>query len=116
MYEGTRCFGNYTCSPTGMTMPQVIRGQGQGWRAIIGGQVYRGSCFPDLQGTYFFTDNTLHPLQTAKVDTNGMVTTANLTAPTGGWPTGPASIHADARGELFLTTTGGRVYQIEAGP
>ena len=28
----------------------------------------------------------------------------------------PASIHADARGELFLTTTGGAVFQIEANP
>lgn len=116
MYEGTRCYGNYPCDPSGMTMPQVTRGQNQGWKAIIGGQVYRGSCFPDLVGTYFFTDNVLHPLQTARLEANGTVTTSNLTSPTGSWPTGPASIHADARGELFLTTTSGYVYQIEAGP
>src|SRR5215468_4546088 len=57
MYEGTRCYGNYTCAPTGKLMPQVTRGAAQNWHAIIGGQVYRGSCFPDLVGTYFFSDN-----------------------------------------------------------
>lgn len=118
-FEANRCFGNYMpCSNAdsnvnGFIGPQVVRAQTQGWKAIIGGQVYRGSCFPDLQGTYFFTDNTLHPLQTAKLDGSGNVTTADLA---GTWPTSPASLHADARGELFMTTTAGYVYQIEAGP
>jgi glucose/arabinose dehydrogenase len=118
MYEGTRCYGNYTCDPTNKVMPQIVRPQSQGWRAIIGGQVYRGTCFPDLVGTYFFSDNSLRPLQTGKLEANGTVTTVNLPPPAtpGSWPAGPASIHADARGELFLTTTGGFVYQIEAGP
>jgi hypothetical protein len=122
-YEADTCYAsNYTpCvnaenNSNGFTGPQVTRTHGQGWLAIIGGEVYRGSCFPDLVGTYFFTDNTLHPLQTGKLEANGTVTTANLPAPSGGWPTSPASIHGDARGELFLTNTGGYVYQIEAGP
>jgi glucose/arabinose dehydrogenase len=118
-FEADRCYGNYTPCTNGdhagnnMVGPQVIRPQGQGWRAIIGGQVYRGTCFPDLVGTYFFTDNALRPLQTGKLEANGTVTTANLP---GTWPAGPASIHADARGELYLTTTQGFVWQIEAGP
>jgi len=117
MYEGTRCFGNYTCDPTGKFMPQATRAASTNWHAIIGGQVYRGSCFPDLQGTYFFTDNSAAQLQTAKLEANGSVTTTNLTPPPQtSWPTSPASIHADARGELFITNTGGYVYQIEAGP
>jgi len=118
MYEGTRCFGNYTCDPTGKFMPQVTRPANQNWRAIIGGQVYRGSCFPDLQGLYFFTDYAARPLQTGKLEANGTVTTVNLPppAPATSWPSSPASLHADARGELFLTNTAGYVYQIEAGP
>ena len=31
-------------------------------------------------------------------------------------PNGVASIHADARGELFLTTISNNIYHIEAGP
>ena len=58
MYEGSGCYGNYTCSMTGMTAPQVTKSSGgtDNWHSVIGGQVYRGDCFPDLKGYYFFTD------------------------------------------------------------
>ena len=121
-YEGNACYAtNYTpCvdsenNSNGFTGPQVTRTHGQNWLAIIGGQVYRGQCFPDLVGAYFMTDNTAHPLVKATF-AGGTVTTTDMPPPTGGWPTSPASIHADARGELFLTNTAGFVYQIEAGP
>jgi glucose/arabinose dehydrogenase len=115
MYEADSCFGNYTCSATGKTMPQYSRAQSAGWASVIGGQVYRGSCFPDLQGYYFFTDYAARPLMRGKLETDGSLSVATLPTPSD-WPTGPASIHADARGELFVTTTGGQVLQIEAGP
>lgn len=122
MYEATSCYGNYTCDPTGMTMPQFTKNHtpvnqgGDAWLAIIGGEVYRGTCFPDLVGTYFMSDNSRKALTTAKLEANGSVTATVLTPPTGGWPTGPSSIHSDARGELYMTTTNGTIYQIEAGP
>jgi glucose/arabinose dehydrogenase len=117
MYEGTACYGNYTCSQTGMTAPQVTRSSGgqDNWHSVIGGEVYRGECFPDLKGYYFFTDYAARPLVRGKLEANGTLTTSNLTLPAT-WPTGPTSIHGDARGELFLTNTQGRVYQIEATP
>jgi glucose/arabinose dehydrogenase len=117
MYEGTRCFGNYTCDPANKTMPQVVRPQSAGWVSVIGGQVYRGDCFPDLKGTYIFADygaNTAAFVR-GKLEANGTVTTTTIPNPTG-WPGGRTSIHADARGELYMTTTNGRVYAIEAGP
>lgn len=119
MYEASRCFGsitgNYTCSTAGMTMPQIERSANQGWRAIVGGEVYRGTCYPDLVGTYFFTDHTRGGMSKATMS-GDTVTATELPTPTGGWPTGMSSIHSDARGELFITTTQGRIYQIEAGP
>jgi glucose/arabinose dehydrogenase len=117
MYEGTRCFGNYTCNTAGISMPAVTKSGtgGDNWHSVIGGQVYRGACFPDLQGYYFFTDYSARPLMRGKLENDGTVTTVTLPQPTG-WPQGPTSIHADARGELFITNTQGRVYQIEAGP
>ena len=117
-YEGTRCFGNYTpCvdgenNTGGFTGPQYTRPRGDGWLAIIGGEVYRGDCFPDIQGQYFVTDNTSHELVRGTF-AGGTFTPQSLGT---SWPTGPASIHSDARGELFLTTTNGRIFQIEAGP
>ena len=87
-----------------------------GWHAIIGGQVYRGPCYPDLVGKYFYTDNTRHGLSVATFD--GTATSRRPICqrrPAAGRAS-PASIHADARGELYMTTTNGSVYHIEAGP
>lgn len=103
-----------TCDPTGKVFPQVTRSHAtDNWDSIIGGQVYRGPCFPDLTGTYFFTDNGFHGLSEARVGSDGSVTAVDLP---GTWPQSPASIHADARGELYLTTTTGLVFHVVAGP
>jgi hypothetical protein len=113
MYEANRDYGNYTADPTGKTFPQFVKNHNaDGWHAIIGGQVYRGPCYPDLAGKYFFSDNTAGGLWVATFD--GQNVTAS--ALTGTFPASPASIHADARGELYETTTNGSVYHIEAGP
>lgn len=117
MYEADTPYGsNYTPDPTGKTFPQVVKNHStDGWHAIIGGQVYRGPCFPDLTGDYFYTDNARHTLSRATFD-GSTVTMVDLTPPAAGWPQSPASIHADARGELYEVTTQGLVYHLEAGP
>ena len=113
MWEANRDYGNYTADMTGKTFPQVVKNHtNDGWHAIIGGQVYRGPCYPDLNGKYFYTDNTASTLSVATFDGQN-VTTSDLP---GTWPASPASIHADARGELYETTTNGSVYHIEAAP
>ncbi len=33
----------------------------------------------------------------------------------GTWPAGPSSLHADARGELYMTNTLGQIFHLEAG-
>lgn len=118
MWEGTLCFVNYTCTMMGMTFPKAewvrIAPTNSPWAAIIGGQVYRGSCYPDLQGYYFFSEYATHPLARAQYDpSSNTVTTTEL--PGGGAPYGPSSLHADARGELYLTSTNGNIYHLEAG-
>jgi glucose/arabinose dehydrogenase len=113
MFEANRDYGNYTADMTGKTFPQVVKNHtNDGWHAIIGGQVYRGPCYPDLAGKYFYSDNTAHTLSVATFDGQNLTST-DLP---GTWPSSPASIHADARGELYETTTNGSVYHIEAGP
>jgi glucose/arabinose dehydrogenase len=115
--EGTSCFPGTinNCNQTGMVAPQFTQTGNNNWHSVIGGQVYRGSCFPDLVGYYFFTDYTARPLMRGKLEANGTLTTTTLPMPAM-WPTSPTSLHADARGELFLTNESGYVYQIEAGP
>lgn len=124
MWEAHDCYGNYTCTQAGFVFPQLEWSHGgscpnatdSGFRAIIGGQVYRGTCYPDLAGYYFFTDNTEHGLHRAQLQADGSLTLVDLPAPSGGWPASPASLHADSRGELYETTTQGYVYHLEAGP
>jgi glucose/arabinose dehydrogenase len=117
VYEGMGCFpgNNYTCPAPGLIAPQFTQTGTNNWHSVIGGEVYRGSCFPDLVGFYFFTDYTARPLMRGKLEANGTLTTTSLTLPAM-WPQSPTSIHGDARGELFVTNTQGRVFQIEAGP
>ncbi|MBS1119566.1 MAG: Glucose/sorbosone dehydrogenase-like protein [Deltaproteobacteria bacterium] len=86
---------------------------GDGWNAIIGGQVYRGTCYPDIVGTYFYTDNGRGGLAKATLNGDGSLTKANLP---GSFPASPASLHEDARGELYLTDTAGNVHHLEASP
>jgi glucose/arabinose dehydrogenase len=115
MWEGMSCYGNYTCTNPGFTFPQFVHDH-TGWDAIIGGQVYRGPCYPDLQGYYFFSDYAGHALMRTKATGGATIETPTDVSPAAGFPQAPSSIHADARGELYETTTDGYVYHIEAGP
>jgi glucose/arabinose dehydrogenase len=124
VYEGSTCCElqadhcaqqapQQSCDATDKAMPQVELSHADGWNAIIGGQVYRGPCYPDLDGTYFFTDHGRNIVSTGKVGLDGSVAIADLP---GVWPSGPSSIHADTAGELYMTTTTGDVYHLEAAP
>ncbi len=117
MSQGDRCTQTGTqaaCNLTDVVMPKDERTHSAGWLAIIGGQVYRGSCYTDMVGWYFYSDNSKGGLAKARLDGD---TFTKMDLP-GQFPNNPASIHADSRGELFITTssTPGRIYHIEAGP
>jgi glucose/arabinose dehydrogenase len=114
MYEGNGHVFNAPADATGVFMPQFERNHNAGWLSIIGGQVYRGSCFPDIVGNYYFTDWNANELMMGTFS-SGTFTATQLTKPSG-WPSAISSIHADARGELFVTNTSGEVFQIEAAP
>jgi hypothetical protein len=114
MYEASDCVGNYTCDPTDKVFPVDARDHvTTAWRAIIGGQVYRGQCYPDLVGQYFYTDYLAGGLSRATRDATGNVTITDLA---GTFPSNASSLHAAARGEMYLTTTDGDVYHLEAAP
>jgi hypothetical protein len=55
--EGTSCFAADPCDKTGLTLPVLEYAQdSSGGCSVIGGFVYRGSAFPELQGRYFYSD------------------------------------------------------------
>jgi len=123
LYEGARCCTEATntckqaqplpCSPVGLTFGLDNRDHATGWKSIIGGQVYRGSCYPELVGWYFYTDNVHGGLSKARPRADGSLEIIDLP---GSFPAGPASLHADARGELYETDVAGNVFHLEAGP
>jgi hypothetical protein len=79
--------------------------------------VYRGGCYPDLAGSYFYTDyaagGAQGTLARAALQPDG--TLAREALP-GAFPPNPTSLHEAAGGELYLTTGAGEVYRLEARP
>src|SRR5260221_11514157 len=55
MYEGNTCY-TPPCDPTGMIFPNDSRTHASGWCAVLGGEGYRGACYPDIVGDYFYPD------------------------------------------------------------
>ena len=71
--------------------------------------MYRGSCFPDLAGTYFYGDHYAGRLWAFEYSggqamNNRKVSDVALD--------GMTSVHADALGELYVTTINGTVRRI----
>lgn len=108
--EANRCFKPQTgCATAGRTEPVVVRGGTVGWTSIIGGQVYRGTCYPNLNGRYFygeyatgqlwsFTWNGTTPVGDAQIGTGSL---GNITA-----------IHDDGLGQMYVVLHGGSVRRI----
>jgi glucose/arabinose dehydrogenase len=116
MTQGDRCAQGSpqtACAPDGMIFPQDSRTHADGWISIIAGQTYRGTCYPDIVGWHFYTDYGKGGLVKARLNADDTLEIVNLT---GSFPANPASLHEDARGELYMTTTAGDVYHLEAGP
>jgi glucose/arabinose dehydrogenase len=116
MTQGDRCAQNGTqtpCVPDGMIFPQDSRTHADGWISIIAGQTYRGTCYPDLVGWHFYTDYGKGGLVKARLKDDD---TLEIVDVPGSFPGQVASIHEDARGELYMTTSAGGVYHLEAGP
>lgn len=111
MWEGRSCY-NAPCDEAGMTFPLHDHQHTEGFAAIIGGEVYRGACFPDLVGTYFYTDTYRQYLRSAHLAADGTL----VLDPEGEFIGLPTSLHGDAYGELYVTTVPGDVYQLVVVP
>jgi len=53
--EGSQCTGGGNCDPGGLTLPVAEYSHDFGC-SITGGEVYRGSAYPGMQGMYFYGD------------------------------------------------------------
>lgn len=112
--EGSQCFlPSIGCATAGRTDPVTQHSHNEGWKSIIAGNVYRGSCFPDLRGRYFYTDYYVDEIWSFNLVAGAAQNDRQvLKGPNLGWVT---SIHKDGFGEMFLTRAlpdGGEVWAI----
>ncbi len=112
--EGTACFSpSAGCNRTGLTQPVLDYGHNDGC-SVTGGYVYRGSLAPALRGHYFYADycsgwvrsfllagrQVTQPLDWASLRPGDQIT----------------SFGEDARGEVYIIVSSGRVFRIEPNP
>jgi glucose/arabinose dehydrogenase len=99
------------CGDPSFTAPILEHGHTDGFCAIIGGPVYRGSEIAELEGLYLYGDYCSGHLFAARQDVAGWARE----------DLGPgldhlSSIGEDAAGELYLTTTSGALARLSKWP
>jgi len=117
--EGTHCFPNPPCDPTGLTLPVAEYGHQVGC-SVTGGKIYRGPALPELSGVYFYGDYCTGLVRSLRIE-GGVATdphdwTAVLRRRDGGAMQGLSSFGTDGKGELYLVLLGGEVYRLERKP
>jgi glucose/arabinose dehydrogenase len=95
-----------SCSQTGLTLPVLEEDHTDGWCALIGGFVYRGTAIPGLSGTYLYSDNCLGDLYAA---TPG-AWSSSLLLPTS---LSVSAFGEDEAGEVYVVDYGGGVYRLD---
>jgi glucose/arabinose dehydrogenase len=106
------------CDQEGLTLPVEVY-ENPGAAAVVGGYVYRGTCFPDLVGTYFYGDYLAESVHTFRFADGKATKSADVTKDIDPDSVldGLSSFGQDAFGELYVVSLGdGRIYRIVAGP
>jgi glucose/arabinose dehydrogenase len=110
--EGSGCLNAASCDRTGLTPPAFEYEHGPGdvnGCSITGGFVYRGKAIPELAGRYFYSDYCVGFLKSFLPSGAGIGEQMNWPIPDIGQV---PSFGRDADGELYVLTTGGKVFKI----
>jgi glucose/arabinose dehydrogenase len=110
-YEGNNTFNTSGCGPMGdYTFPVFAYNQSPGGHcSVVGGYVYRGSAFPNMQGRYLLTDYCSGRFwDLAPNGMGGYVPTSHTNLQAFGY----TSFGEGADGELYLAQQSGTVYRI----
>jgi len=110
--EASTCFLAATCNQDGLEQPVLVYGHTNGACSITGGYVYRGTAIPEIAGRYFYSDYCAGFLRSFHYD-NGVAGEQRS------WDVGNigsvTSFGEDASGELYITSSNGRVYRLARG-
>ena len=120
--EGDVCYATPDCDPTDFHPPLVTYANevGPPCHAVIGGYVYRGGCYPDLVGQYFYADYCTENVWVMEVVDGEVVdgpTDRKADLDPDGILRGISSFGEDATGELYVVSRqDGLVFRIAAQP
>jgi glucose/arabinose dehydrogenase len=107
--EGQACFGASSCSQADLEVPPLVYDHSAGACSITGGYAYRGSAIPEITGHYFYSDYCAGFLKSFRYQ-NGQALEQKT------WSVGAlgnvTSFGEDSAGELYMTSTNGKVYKI----
>ena len=112
--EGLACFESADCDMEGLSLPVVTLGRDLGACSVVGGYVYRGERYPDLQGDYIFSDYCSGDLWLLPAD--DALAGAEVEPVVVGHHDGSVvSFGQDDEGELYVVDHGGAILRLEAG-
>ncbi|MCH2488609.1 MAG: PQQ-dependent sugar dehydrogenase [Flavobacteriales bacterium] len=105
-YEGSQPFNTANCpDPSELTFPVAEYTHAGGNCSIVGGYVYRGNVYDDLQGIYLFADTCSGMIGTVDQSNNQM----NQGDFNGTW----VSFGQDVNNELYIVDLDGDIYSIK---
>jgi glucose/arabinose dehydrogenase len=110
--EGLHCYNTdgscnpVSCNQAGLTLPVIETTHTDGWCALIGGFVYRGTVIPGLSGMYLYSDNCLGDIYAA---TPG-AWSPSLLLPTS---LGVSGFGEDEAGEVYVVDYSGGLYRVD---
>jgi glucose/arabinose dehydrogenase len=111
-YGWNRLEGNHRfqgAAPPNAVAPVVELAHSDGFCAVVGGYVYRGSKIPDLRGAYLYGDNCNPRIHAVKVEGGRVVASRDL----GVTLRSVSSFGQDADGELYVLSLTNGLYRID---
>ncbi len=107
--EGSSCFLSTPCSQQGVELPVLVYDHSGGACSITGGYAYRGASLPEIAGRYFYSDYCSGFLRSFLYQSGAAIEQRS-------WDIGSigsvTSFGEDAAGEMYMTSSNGRVYRI----
>ena len=103
--EGSRCFESQACQAQGLISP-VVEYDHVYSCAIVGGAVYRGNDFPELEGVFFYGDfcsGRVWGLKRSQADSNGSIYDGWLSSLPVNAKVPVSGVGEDEEGNLYVT-------------
>lgn len=111
--EGTDCYGDEDCDTSGHTFPVYMYLHDGNGCAIIGGEVYRGSLMPEVDGHFFFADFCLGWVRSVVLDDSDVHLVVDWTTKREDRLGNVTTIGSDRNGELYVANLAGEVWRLE---